>query len=205
MRRRSVRAVPRDPPALLLLDEPVGHHRAVEGQEDLEEQLERSDVSCLFVSHDRFFTRTAATRFLEIRRGRLLEIDDPDAFFDAKARMASSERATPVALGVMSATGVARSDEHDAQLTGRKIARQADQRLGAGISAVSVSGFTSLSIGDAVAPAPTLEPIPLPLPAGLPPAEPGRMSLPPKPGTRVSGIGEDWARRYRPRRRSHPS
>jgi len=70
-------------PNFYLLDEPT-NHLDIEGQEDLEDQLERSDVSCLFVSHDRFFTRTAATRFLEIRRGRLLEIDDPDAFFDAQ-------------------------------------------------------------------------------------------------------------------------
>jgi ABC-type sulfate/molybdate transport systems ATPase subunit len=42
-------------------------------------------VSCLFVSHDRFFTRTVATRFLEIRKGRLIEVDDADAFFDAQA------------------------------------------------------------------------------------------------------------------------
>ena len=54
-------------PNFYLLDEPT-NHLDIEGQEDLEEQLERSDVSCLFVSHDRFFTRTAATRFLEIRR-----------------------------------------------------------------------------------------------------------------------------------------
>jgi ATPase subunit of ABC transporter with duplicated ATPase domains len=71
-------------PNFYLLDEPT-NHLDIEGQEDLEEQLERSDVSCLFVSHDRFFTRTAATRFLEIRRGRLVEIDDPDAFFDAQS------------------------------------------------------------------------------------------------------------------------
>jgi ATPase subunit of ABC transporter with duplicated ATPase domains len=70
-------------PNFYLLDEPT-NHLDIEGQEDLEDQLERSDVSCLFVSHDRFFARTAATRFLEIRRGRLVEIDDPDAFFDAQ-------------------------------------------------------------------------------------------------------------------------
>ena len=75
-------------PNFYLLDEPT-NHLDIEGQEDLEEQLERSDVSCLFVSHDRFFTRTAATRFLEIRRGRLVEIDDPDAFFDAQADKAA--------------------------------------------------------------------------------------------------------------------
>jgi ATPase subunit of ABC transporter with duplicated ATPase domains len=71
-------------PNFYLLDEPT-NHLDIEGQEDLEDQLERSDVCCLFVSHDRFFTRTAATRFLEIRKGRLVEIDDPDAFFDAQA------------------------------------------------------------------------------------------------------------------------
>src|SRR5258707_13981157 len=71
-------------PNFYLLDEPT-NHLDIEGQEDLEEQLERSDVSCLFVSHDRYFTRTAATRFLEIAKGRLVEIDDPDAFFDAQA------------------------------------------------------------------------------------------------------------------------
>ena len=70
-------------PNLYLLDEPT-NHLDIEGQEDLEAQLERSDVSCLFVSHDRYFARTAATRFLQIARGKLVQIDDPDAFFDAQ-------------------------------------------------------------------------------------------------------------------------
>ncbi|MGD9884025.1 MAG: ABC-F family ATP-binding cassette domain-containing protein [Reyranella sp.] len=70
-------------PNMYLLDEPT-NHLDIEGQEDLEEQLEKSDVSCLFVSHDRFFTRSVATRFLEIRRGRLVEIDDAEAFFEAQ-------------------------------------------------------------------------------------------------------------------------
>ena len=68
-------------PNFYLLDEPT-NHLDIEGQEDLEEQLEESDVSCIFVSHDRYFTRTAATRFLEIRRGRLVEVEDADGFFD---------------------------------------------------------------------------------------------------------------------------
>jgi ATPase subunit of ABC transporter with duplicated ATPase domains len=70
-------------PNLYLLDEPT-NHLDIEGQEALEAQLEESDVSCLFVSHDRYFTRTAATRFLEIRKGRLVEVENPDAFFDAQ-------------------------------------------------------------------------------------------------------------------------
>lgn len=70
-------------PNFYVLDEPT-NHLDIEGQEDLEEQLEKSDVSCLFVSHDRFFTRTVATRFLEIRKGRLVETEDADAFFDSQ-------------------------------------------------------------------------------------------------------------------------
>ena len=70
-------------PNLYLLDEPT-NHLDIEGQEALEAELESAEVSCLFVSHDRYFTRTAATRFLEIRRGKLVEVEDPDAFFDAQ-------------------------------------------------------------------------------------------------------------------------
>ena len=68
-------------PNMYLLDEPT-NHLDIEGQEDLEEQLEQSEVSCLFVSHDRYFTRTVANRFLEIRKGRLVEIDSPESFFE---------------------------------------------------------------------------------------------------------------------------
>ena len=70
-------------PNFYLLDEPT-NHLDIEGQEALEAELEGSDVSCLFVSHDRYFTRTAATRFLEIRKGRLVEVESADAFFDAQ-------------------------------------------------------------------------------------------------------------------------
>ncbi len=71
-------------PNLYLLDEPT-NHLDIEGQEALEAELEDAEVSCLFVSHDRYFTRTAATRFLEIRKGRLVEVESPDAFFDAQS------------------------------------------------------------------------------------------------------------------------
>ena len=71
-------------PSLYLLDEPTSH-LDIEGQEALEAQLEETEVACVFVSHDRYFTRTAATRFLEIRKGRLVEVEDADAFFDGQA------------------------------------------------------------------------------------------------------------------------
>jgi ATPase subunit of ABC transporter with duplicated ATPase domains len=67
-------------PNFYILDEPT-NHLDIAGQEALEEQLEHSDVTCLFVSHDRFFTRTAATRFLEVRKNRLVEIDGAEEFF----------------------------------------------------------------------------------------------------------------------------
>ncbi len=70
-------------PNLYLLDEPTSH-LDIEGQEDLEAQLEDADVACIFVSHDRWFTRAAATRFVEIRKGRLVEVESPDAFFDSQ-------------------------------------------------------------------------------------------------------------------------
>ncbi|MES2897353.1 MAG: ABC-F family ATP-binding cassette domain-containing protein [Pseudomonadota bacterium] len=70
-------------PNLYLLDEPT-NHLDIEGQEDLEAQLDGADVACLFVSHDRYFTRAAATRFLEIRKGRLVEVEGPDEFFEAQ-------------------------------------------------------------------------------------------------------------------------
>jgi ATPase subunit of ABC transporter with duplicated ATPase domains len=70
-------------PNLYLLDEPTSH-LDIEGQEALEAQLEETDVACVFVSHDRWFTKAAASRFLEIRKGKLVEVEDPDGFFDAQ-------------------------------------------------------------------------------------------------------------------------
>jgi ATPase subunit of ABC transporter with duplicated ATPase domains len=70
-------------PNFYLLDEPT-NHLDIEGQEDLEEQLEEAEVACIFVSHDRFFTRAAATRFIEIRKNRLVEIESADEFFEAQ-------------------------------------------------------------------------------------------------------------------------
>ena len=70
-------------PNLYLLDEPTSH-LDIEGQEALEAQLDETDVACVFVSHDRWFTKAAASRFLEIRKGKLVEVEDPDEFFDAQ-------------------------------------------------------------------------------------------------------------------------
>ena len=71
-------------PNLYLLDEPT-NHLDIEGQEALERELMAEDVSAFIVSHDRAFVRAVGTRFWQIERGRLEEVDDPEAYF---ARMA---------------------------------------------------------------------------------------------------------------------
>lgn len=67
-------------PGLYILDEPT-NHLDIAGQEALETELEVPQTSCVFVSHDRFFTRRAATRFLEIRNRKVVEVESPDHFF----------------------------------------------------------------------------------------------------------------------------
>jgi ATPase subunit of ABC transporter with duplicated ATPase domains len=68
-------------PNFYLLDEPT-NHLDIEGQEKLEENLENAAVSCIFVSHDRYFTRVAANRYIEIKKGKLTELDSPEEFFE---------------------------------------------------------------------------------------------------------------------------
>lgn len=65
-----------------LLDEPT-NHLDIEGQLALESELTTHEATSLFVSHDRTFIRSVATRYWRIEGGRLLESDDADAFFEA--------------------------------------------------------------------------------------------------------------------------
>ncbi|MCB2130739.1 MAG: ABC-F family ATP-binding cassette domain-containing protein [Rhodobacteraceae bacterium] len=71
-------------PNLYLLDEPT-NHLDIEGQEALERELLAEDVSALIVSHDRAFIRATGTRFWRIGKGRLEEVENPEAFFDEMA------------------------------------------------------------------------------------------------------------------------
>ncbi|WP_420857254.1 ABC-F family ATP-binding cassette domain-containing protein [Marivivens marinus] len=66
-------------PNFYLLDEPT-NHLDIEGQEALEDELQAHEASCLLVSHDRTFVRNVGTRFWEIQRKRLVEVDSPEAF-----------------------------------------------------------------------------------------------------------------------------
>jgi ATPase subunit of ABC transporter with duplicated ATPase domains len=65
-------------PNLYLLDEPT-NHVDIAGREQLEAEILEHAATAVLVSHDRFFVRAVGTRFLRIARGRLEEIDGPDA------------------------------------------------------------------------------------------------------------------------------
>ncbi|MDE1995629.1 MAG: ABC-F family ATP-binding cassette domain-containing protein [Rhizobiaceae bacterium] len=67
-------------PNFYLLDEPT-NHLDIDGQETLEDELMAQEASCLLVSHDRSFVRAIGNRFWLIEKRRLVEVDDPEAFF----------------------------------------------------------------------------------------------------------------------------
>ncbi|WP_117190608.1 ABC-F family ATP-binding cassette domain-containing protein [Rhizobium terrae] len=67
-------------PNFYLLDEPT-NHLDIDGQEALEGELLKHQASCLLVSHDRSFVRAVGNRFWLIERKRLVEVDEPEAFF----------------------------------------------------------------------------------------------------------------------------
>jgi ATPase subunit of ABC transporter with duplicated ATPase domains len=71
-------------PNFYLLDEPT-NHLDIEGQEALEDELLKNEVSCLLVSHDRSFIRNVGNRFWQIEKRKLIEVDDPEAFFASQA------------------------------------------------------------------------------------------------------------------------
>lgn len=70
-------------PNFYLLDEPT-NHLDLEGQEALEAELRQQGAACLLVSHDRAFLRATGTRFWQIDRGRLTEVDSPEPFLAAE-------------------------------------------------------------------------------------------------------------------------
>lgn len=69
-------------PNFYLLDEPT-NHLDIDGQEALEGELMAQEASCLLVSHDRSFVRNVGNRFWLIDRKRLIEVEGPEAFFEA--------------------------------------------------------------------------------------------------------------------------
>jgi ATPase subunit of ABC transporter with duplicated ATPase domains len=68
-------------PNFYLLDEPT-NHLDIDGQDMLEDELLEHGAACLLISHDRAFVRAVATRVWVISDHRLVEVDDPEPFFD---------------------------------------------------------------------------------------------------------------------------
>ena len=73
-------------PNFYLLDEPT-NHLDIEGQEALEAELLATGATCLLVSHDRSFVRAIGNRFWQIMGKKLIEVDDPEAFFAAEMKV----------------------------------------------------------------------------------------------------------------------
>jgi ATPase subunit of ABC transporter with duplicated ATPase domains len=69
-------------PNLLILDEPT-NHLDIEGRDRLEEEILSKDLTALVVSHDRRLIEAVANRFFRIERGRLIEIEGPQSFYDS--------------------------------------------------------------------------------------------------------------------------
>ena len=67
-------------PSFYLLDEPT-NHLDIDGQEALEDELQAQGSAALIVSHDRSFIRAVGTRFWVIEDRKLVEAEDPEAFF----------------------------------------------------------------------------------------------------------------------------
>lgn len=78
-------------PHILLLDEPT-NHLDIPGIRWLEEFLRKTDVSLLFVSHDRAFIRRVANRVIDLDRGQLTPWNcDYDTYLTRKADLLAGE------------------------------------------------------------------------------------------------------------------
>ncbi len=78
-------------PHILLLDEPT-NHLDIPGIRWLEEFLRKSDISLLFVSHDRAFIRRVANRILDLDRGQLTSWNcDYETYLTRKADLLAGE------------------------------------------------------------------------------------------------------------------
>jgi len=69
-------------PNFLIMDEPT-NHIDIDGREDLEAQLFDTDATLLMTSHDRRFIDNVATRYLLVSEGRLVELQDPESFYES--------------------------------------------------------------------------------------------------------------------------
>jgi ATP-binding cassette subfamily F protein 3 len=78
-------------PNLLIMDEPT-NHIDIQGKEELEAQLLNSQATLLVTSHDRRFVDHIAQRYVVIKGGQLIEINNPDAFYKGFDASSPSQR-----------------------------------------------------------------------------------------------------------------
>jgi len=64
-----------------VMDEPT-NHIDISGQEDFENEMIDKNHSCIFVSHDRFMINNIANRYMLINDKKLIEIFDPQIFYN---------------------------------------------------------------------------------------------------------------------------
>ncbi len=67
-------------PNFYLLDEPT-NHVDIPAQERLEAEILAHEATVILISHDRRLVRNIGTRFLQIVRRRLVEVEGPEGFF----------------------------------------------------------------------------------------------------------------------------
>ncbi len=78
-------------PDILLLDEPT-NHLDIASINWLEDFLKRSEMTLVFVTHDRAFLRALANRIVELDRGRLFDFAcDYDTFLQRKEELLNNE------------------------------------------------------------------------------------------------------------------
>ncbi len=78
-------------PNFLILDEPT-NHIDLDGRRQLAETLIDSKATLLMTSHDRHFLDQVATRWLLIQNNRLVEINDPNAFYESLNQQTSNAK-----------------------------------------------------------------------------------------------------------------
>ena len=84
-------------PNFLILDEPT-NHLDVEGREQIQAELSKTNATLLITSHDRVFTESLATRFFWIRDETLVEVPSPDTYFEVQQLPVVTTRETDTDL-----------------------------------------------------------------------------------------------------------
>ena len=95
-------------PNFLLLDEPT-NHIDIQGKEELEDQILKSNATVLITSHDRTFVDNITTRYVMIQNQQLVELNCPHEFY--QLLLDSKQSQTPKAHQTSAITEQADNEE----------------------------------------------------------------------------------------------